>query len=287
MSDFFYVFDVIIEFFEVQVLQKFLQILVLVDFWVIWCGLCKILGLMLEKLVGEYNGVFELVKVDVDQEQQIVVVFQICLVFIVFLVKGGQIVDGFLGVVLEGQLCEFLVQYGVVLVVFVDVVVVEDELVLLDLQVQVDVLCVVIVVELDKEELKFDLVLVLLQIGVIVEVSVLIDVLLVNLFIDDCVVCVCVCLDFVSVLQDVLFVDVLDVCIVVDGDDLQVCYLCGVQQLLVGDDEVVLVQFLEMLWCDCIYDDGCLCKLLIDVFKVIQDDDLVGCYCCCMVLLLF
>lgn len=226
MIEMIYVFDVIIVIFEVEVLQKLLQMLVLVDFWVIWCGLCKIFGLMLEKLVVEYNGVFELVKVDVDKEQQIVVVFQICLVLIVFLVKGGQLVDGFLGVILEGQLCEFLVQYGIVLVDVGDVVFEDD--ILLDLQVQVDVLCVQIVVELDKDELKFDLVLVLLQIGGVDEVGILIDGLFVNLVIDDCVVCVCVCLVFVVVLKDVLVVEVLEVCIVVDGKDFKVCYLCGV-----------------------------------------------------------
>ena len=50
---------------------------------------------MLEKLAGEYNGAFELAKVDVDKEQQIAAAFQIRSVPTVFLVKGGQLVDGF------------------------------------------------------------------------------------------------------------------------------------------------------------------------------------------------
>jgi putative thioredoxin len=50
---------------------------------------------MLEKLAAEYNGAFELAKVDVDKEQQIAAAFQIRSVPTVFLVKGGQLVDGF------------------------------------------------------------------------------------------------------------------------------------------------------------------------------------------------
>lgn len=50
--------------FVIEVLKNFYKKLVLVDFYVIWCGLCKMLKLILEKLVIEYD--FILVKVDVD-----------------------------------------------------------------------------------------------------------------------------------------------------------------------------------------------------------------------------
>ena len=114
MSDLPHVFDATTETFETEVLQKSLQTPVLVDFWATWCGPCKTLGPMLEKLAGEYHGAFELAKVDVDKEQQIAAAFQIRSVPTVFLVKGGQIVDGFPGAVPEGQLREFLSQHGVV-----------------------------------------------------------------------------------------------------------------------------------------------------------------------------
>ena len=104
MSELPNVFDAVTETFEAEVLQKSLQTPVLVDFWATWCEPCKTLGPLLEKLAGEYNGAFQLAKVDVDKEQQIAAAFQIRSVPTVFLVKGGQLVDGFPGALPEGQL---------------------------------------------------------------------------------------------------------------------------------------------------------------------------------------
>ena len=103
-----HVFDAVTETFEAEVLQKSLQTPVLVDFWATWCGPCKTLGPILEKLAGEYNGSFVLAKVDVDKEQEIAAAFQIRSVPTVFLVKGGQIVDGFPGAVPESQIRDFI-----------------------------------------------------------------------------------------------------------------------------------------------------------------------------------
>ena len=165
MTETTYVFDATTATFEAEVLQKSLQTPVLVDFWATWCGPCKTLGPMLEKLAAEYNGAFELAKVDVDAEQQIAAAFQIRSVPTVFLVKGGQIVDGFPGAVPEGQLREFLTQHGVVPLEAAP----DEEEALeappLDPQAQVDVLRAAIAAEPDKEELKLDLALALLQTG--------------------------------------------------------------------------------------------------------------------------
>ena len=113
MSNTSHVFDATLADFETDVLKKSMDTPVLVDFWATWCGPCKTLGPVLEKLAAEFNGGFVLAKVDVDKEQQLAGYFQIKSVPTVMLVKGGQIVDGFPGALPEGQLREFLGHHGV------------------------------------------------------------------------------------------------------------------------------------------------------------------------------
>jgi len=287
MSDLPHVFDATTETFETEVLQKSLQTPVLVDFWATWCGPCKTLGPMLEKLAGEYHGAFELAKVDVDKEQQIAAAFQIRSVPTVFLVKGGQIVDGFPGAVPEGQLREFLTQHGVVPLEAAPDEAEAVEAPPLDPQAQVDVLRAAIAAEPDKEELKLDLALALLQTGATAEATALIDALPANLSTDDRAVRARARLEFASALQDAPAPEVLDARIAVNGDDLQARHLRGVQLLLSGQDAAALEQFLDMLRRDRTYDEGRPRKLLIDAFKVIEDEDLVGQYRRRMASLLF
>src|SRR5690606_34808735 len=68
---------------------------------------------ILEKLAVEYNGAFVLAKVDVDAEQQIAAAFQIRSIPTVFLLTGGQPVDGFSSAISEGELREFLKRNGI------------------------------------------------------------------------------------------------------------------------------------------------------------------------------
>jgi putative thioredoxin len=285
MSELPHVFDATTATFEAEVLQKSLQTPVLVDFWATWCEPCKTLGPMLEKLAGEYHGAFELAKVDVDQEQQIAAAFQIRSVPTVFLVKGGQLVDGFPGALPEGQIREFLAQHGVTPAAPVEEAPVA--LAPLDPQAQVDVLRAAIVAEPDKDELKLDLALALLQTGASDEASSLIDALPANLATDDRAVRARARLNFANALRDAPSADSLEARIQQDGDDLQARHLRGVQLLLGGEDEAALEQFLEMLRRDRSHADGLPRKLLIDAFKVIDDDDLVGRYRRRMASLLF
>jgi putative thioredoxin len=285
MSELPHVFDATTATFETEVLQKSLQTPVLVDFWASWCEPCKTLGPMLEKLAGEYHGAFELAKVDVDAEQQIAAAFQIRSVPTVFLVKGGQLVDGFPGAIPEGQLREFLAQHGVTPAEPAADAVAEPEP--LDPQAQVDVLRAAIAAEPDKDELKLDLALALLQTGGTAEASRLIDALPANLATDDRAVRARARLDFANALQDAPAAEALDARIAANGDDLQARHLRGVQLLLGGEDEAALEQFLAMLRSDRTFAEGLPRKLLIDAFKVIADEDLVGRYRRRMASLLF
>jgi putative thioredoxin len=81
---------------------------VLVDFWAPWCGPCKSLGPMLEKLEAEAGGKWKLVKVNVDENQELAAHFQVRSIPHVVAFADGRPVDQFIGVLPEGQLREFI-----------------------------------------------------------------------------------------------------------------------------------------------------------------------------------
>jgi len=100
--------DVTLENFETEVIAASMDTPVLVDFWAPWCGPCKVIGPLLEKLEVAYEGRFKLVKIDSDQEQQLAGAFQIRSIPTCVLLKNGQPVDGFMGALPEGKIREFL-----------------------------------------------------------------------------------------------------------------------------------------------------------------------------------
>lgn len=272
-----HVFNATTDTFETEVLQKSMTTPVLVDFWATWCGPCKTLGPILEKLAGEYNGAFELAKVDVDAEQQIAAAFQIRSVPTVFLIRDGQIVDGFPGALPEGQLRAFLKQHGVEPAEAAA----NDEpeaLTPLSPAEQVAALRQAIAAEPDRDELKLDLALALLATGDAAEAEALLDALPANLATDERALKARARLGFSALLKDAPPAQALEAALARDENDLRARYLLGVHKLVAGDAEGALEQFIELLRRDRTWEDGLARKALIDAFRVIEDQDLVGKY---------
>ena len=274
-----HVFDATAATFEDTVIRKSLETPVLVDFWATWCGPCKTLGPVLEKLAADYNGAFELAKVDVDAEQELAAAFQIRSVPTVMLVKGGQLVDGFPGALPEGQLREFLKHHGIEPAEAVaDAPTAEIAAAPVDPHEEVMRLRKAIEAEPDKAELRLDLALALLQTGAATEAEHLLDALPANLATDDRTVKARARLGFAALLKDAPPAEVLEAAIASDPADLRARHLLGVRKLVGGDAEAGLSQFIEMLQRDRAWGDSLAKKSLIDAFRVIEDEDLVGRY---------
>lgn len=81
---------------------------VIVDFWAPWCRPCKQLGPLLEKLVRQYGGKVKLAKINVDNNQELAAQFQIQSIPAVYAFKDGRPADGFMGVLPEYQIKQFI-----------------------------------------------------------------------------------------------------------------------------------------------------------------------------------
>jgi putative thioredoxin len=101
-------FDVTEVDFEKAVLERSLDVPVLLDCWAPWCGPCRSLGPVLEKLVQAYGGRFLLAKLNTDEAPQISAALQIRSIPLVVLFSGGRPVDQFVGALPESKVREFL-----------------------------------------------------------------------------------------------------------------------------------------------------------------------------------
>ena len=280
------VFDASLPSFEQDVILKSKEVPVLVDFWATWCGPCKSLGPILEKLAGEFAGGFLLAKVDVDKEQQLAAYFQVKSIPTVMLVKDGQIVDGFPGALPEGEVREFLKHHGVEAKVRVEAAV-EPPAQVPTAHEEVVRLRAAVHAEPEKDQLKLELALALISTGDATEAEKLLDALPADLGSDERTIKARAWLSFTSLLIDAPPREPLEAAIAADPDDLRARHLLGVRLLVEGDAEAGLQQFIEMLQRNRNYQDQLPKKTLIEAFRLVDDPDLVGRYRRKMASLLF
>src|SRR5438128_2813752 len=94
--------------FERDVVERSNQVPVVVDLWAEWCGPCRTLGPILERVVGETEGRVELVRIDVDANPRASATFQVQSIPAVYALKDGKVVDGFIGALPEPAVTEFV-----------------------------------------------------------------------------------------------------------------------------------------------------------------------------------
>jgi putative thioredoxin len=100
--------DVTDETFQTSVIDRSTEVTVVIDLWAPWCGPCRTLGPVLEKVVDEAGEALELVKVNIDDNPQVAAAFRVQSIPAVFAVRDKAVVDGFIGALPEAQVREWV-----------------------------------------------------------------------------------------------------------------------------------------------------------------------------------
>lgn len=274
-----FVIDAQLASFEQDVINKSKETPILVDFWAEWCGPCKQVGPVLEKLAAEYNGAFILAKVDVDKEQQLAAYFQIKSIPTMMLLKDGKIVDGFPGALSEVQIKEFLTHHQVLPL---DAVVEESIEVAdsqpIDRHQEVVRLRHLVLEAPDNNEHKLELGLALANTQAYSEALTIFDALPANLALDERINKSRARIDLAQQVADAPAIEVLEAALATDANDQEARRFLALQYIVNGKAEQGLEHLLELLRSHRDYKEGLPKKLLLEAFNTIEDDDIVRLY---------
>ena len=94
--------------FITDVVEASKEVPVIVDLWAPWCGPCKTLSPIIEKVVTDAQGAVRLVKINVDDNQELAAQLRVQSIPAVYAFKGGEPVDGFVGALPESQIKDFV-----------------------------------------------------------------------------------------------------------------------------------------------------------------------------------
>jgi len=265
--------------FETDVLQASLQTPVLVDFWATWCGPCKTLGPILEKLAGEYAGAFRLAKVDCDKEQQLAGMFGVRSIPTVVFIQGGQIVDAFSGALPESQVREFLKRHRVEPASRIEAPAqdVEDGAVPAETpQAAIARIGQALATDPDNAGLKLDLALARARSGDTTNAQATLDTLPIDLAEDDRAKALTALLAMQQSLAQIPPATELRARVERDPRDFTALDGLGVRQLLDGDAAEAMQQWLAILAADRGWNEGLARKRLLDAFRIVHDESLVS-----------
>ena len=283
-----HVFDATEQNFETDVIRASLTTPVLVDFWAAWCGPCKALTPILEKVVASYAGKLKLAKVDTDAQGQLAAVFGIRSLPTVVLVKDGQMVDGFMGALPESAVREFLDRHvGAAEAVAEEEPAAETAAPTETPEQTIARVQQEIAQAPDKAELKLDLALAYMRAGLADAALAELDALPANLAEDAKAKRVRYQLDFARALKDAPDLATLRARLAKDPADHAARDLLGVRLVIEGDAAAGLEEFLHILQTQRDWNDGQAKKRLIAAFNTLDDAELVGAYRRRMASLLF
>lgn len=270
-----FIFDCTEADFEQKVLLASTQQPVLIDFWAPWCGPCKQLTPIIEKIVTDLRGKVLLAKINTDEQAQLAAAFGVRSLPTIVLLKNGRPVDGFMGVQPESTIKEWLAPHLVGIAEPVNENI-EEVTVELSPAERIQAARDAIHAEPDKAELKLELIEALRANGETALVEQELSALPVNFANHDTAKKARSWLEFTQALMDAPDENALRNRLARQEGDHLARYQLGVRHLLAGDAETALDAFFEIMRRDRKFEDDLGRKSLIAAFTLIADSDLIS-----------